>query len=113
MLLCRPMRSAPVDDKCKQPEEIGLAKPVSHSKGTVSKSERSIGNISVLSMLTENGSKEDLSGRILPLFTKTSQNSEDLTQSSTIIPDASEGFAFTLGLTFECTNQLLSSGDVE
>ncbi|KAM3174189.1 hypothetical protein ACTXT7_011044 [Hymenolepis weldensis] len=37
MLVCRPKRLALMDDKCKQPEEIGLAKPVYNSKETVSK----------------------------------------------------------------------------
>ncbi|VUZ57757.1 unnamed protein product [Hymenolepis diminuta] len=40
MLTYCPKRSTPVDDKCKQPEEISLDKLFSHSMGTVSKVDR-------------------------------------------------------------------------
>ncbi|VUZ39287.1 unnamed protein product [Hymenolepis diminuta] len=37
ILVCRPKRSAPADERCKQPEEIGLVKSASHSKEIMSK----------------------------------------------------------------------------
>ncbi|VUZ43377.1 unnamed protein product [Hymenolepis diminuta] len=37
MLICHPKQIAPMNNKCKQPEEIGLTKPVSLAYATMPK----------------------------------------------------------------------------